>query len=329
MSSRRPPSQRNAEYAVQRHGRQLQSMSPGTAGGRLASAAPIRVTSDALATVAPGLDGNDSAVLFAYDTFALTGAAPTLTLSYVPVAGSLHVYLNGLEQLEGTDYSLNGLTLTVLAAMNTGTGDTLDARYAFTSGQEVVPTDAMGGSFFDDFNRADSTTTLGSPWVAMLADGTAGTVAWGITGGKAYQATNSTGFQEGFAYVDLGIADVDVSVTFSTLITTGPSLINSGGLLFRGASDTSFWLLSQSSLVFKAAGAGFSSPSVTFTPFAAGDIARVVAVGGTIKIYNGTTLLATVNDTRNQTATRHGLEGSYRAGSASATFDDFTLLSAS
>ncbi|MGZ4596279.1 MAG: hypothetical protein ACXV3V_05070 [Actinomycetes bacterium] len=141
MSSRRPPSQRNGEYAQQHRARQIQSMTPGTAGGRLASAAPVRVGSDALATVDPGLDASDSAsLLFAYDTFSLSAPATSLALSFVPADGSLHVYLNGLEQLEGTDYTLNGLTVTVLAAMGTGSGDVVDARYAYTAGQETVMT---------------------------------------------------------------------------------------------------------------------------------------------------------------------------------------------
>lgn len=41
MTSRKPPSQRDPEYAVQRISRAVQSMSPGSMGGRVANAAPI------------------------------------------------------------------------------------------------------------------------------------------------------------------------------------------------------------------------------------------------------------------------------------------------
>ena len=45
MPSRKPPSQRNPEYAVARMSRALQSMSPGTMSGRLANAGPINFKS--------------------------------------------------------------------------------------------------------------------------------------------------------------------------------------------------------------------------------------------------------------------------------------------
>lgn len=47
MTSRKAPSQRNPEYAVARMSRALQSMSPGSMGGRVANASPVSVRASA------------------------------------------------------------------------------------------------------------------------------------------------------------------------------------------------------------------------------------------------------------------------------------------
>lgn len=62
--SRRPPSQRNPEYAVQRMSRAIQSMAPGTMGGRAANASPIDFRSGAtIPLVGSGGTGEGTATL--------------------------------------------------------------------------------------------------------------------------------------------------------------------------------------------------------------------------------------------------------------------------
>lgn len=62
-----------------------------------------------------------------------TDTALAATLSFLPVAQSLRLFLNGVEQVEGSDYSVAGTVITWLA--NTGTAvdmdlqDTLSAYY--------------------------------------------------------------------------------------------------------------------------------------------------------------------------------------------------------
>jgi hypothetical protein len=55
------------------------------------------------------------------------------TLSFSPVSESLRLFLNGVEQEEGTDYSVAGTTITWLAgsgsAVNMDTNDRLTAYY--------------------------------------------------------------------------------------------------------------------------------------------------------------------------------------------------------
>ncbi|MCY7286666.1 MAG: hypothetical protein LH624_00035 [Cryobacterium sp.] len=62
-------------------------------------------------------------------------ATPVLTLQYVPTTGSIHVYLNGVEQYEPTDWTYNSTTKTIAVqpAMEAISTDLLEARYAHTS----------------------------------------------------------------------------------------------------------------------------------------------------------------------------------------------------
>jgi hypothetical protein len=62
VTSRKPPSQRDSQYVLQRMSRTLQSMAPGTMGGRVANAAPIDADGSGgllplLDAVASGTDG--------------------------------------------------------------------------------------------------------------------------------------------------------------------------------------------------------------------------------------------------------------------------------
>lgn len=138
--SRRPPSQRNSEYRAHLLARYVQAMLPGAAGGRLSSASPVPISSDAAAQIVPDSTGTD-APSFTHDAFVLTAITGDLDLTFLPLDGSAHVYLNGIAQLEGTDYTLDAQVLTVEAAMDALVGDVLEVRYAYTTDLETDPDD--------------------------------------------------------------------------------------------------------------------------------------------------------------------------------------------
>lgn len=58
MTSRRPPSQRNPEFAVSRMSRAIQSMSPGSMGGRVANASPVSFGIGGVGAVVTGIGGD-------------------------------------------------------------------------------------------------------------------------------------------------------------------------------------------------------------------------------------------------------------------------------
>lgn len=105
----------------------------------------------------------------------LSGTAASVTLTYTPLLHSLHLYLNGLELDEGSDYTLADNVVTFTAA-SPGSGDVLDARYAFTDSTPETAVVYPALTITDTFNRAD-----GSSGFADRSDG--GT--WDLTADAA------------------------------------------------------------------------------------------------------------------------------------------------
>lgn len=135
MPSRRPPSQRDPQFQAQRLGRSLAQQVPGL--GKVANASPGRGGSGVGGRAEMRGIGTTSSpgLRFFRDRFELDEAEPTLTLSFLPVADSAHVYLNGVEQDETVDWTRDGAALTVLAGMDARVDDVLEVRYAYASGQ--------------------------------------------------------------------------------------------------------------------------------------------------------------------------------------------------
>lgn len=112
-TSRKPPSQRDPGYALQRMTRTLQSMSPGTMGGRVANAAPVSVNSAITTSIVSGGGGGDSASTGAWITdrfVAVDSTTTTFRLSYIPDVNGLFLFLNGLLLDEGTDFTVDYAT---------------------------------------------------------------------------------------------------------------------------------------------------------------------------------------------------------------------------
>lgn len=61
----------------------------------------------------------------------IDGSNTTFTLANTPTTGSVHLYLNGvrLKAGAGNDYTISGLTITMLYAPETGSNFLADYRY--------------------------------------------------------------------------------------------------------------------------------------------------------------------------------------------------------
>src|SRR5580765_3407619 len=156
----------------------------------------------------------------------------------------------------------------------------------------------------DTFNRTNNTSSLGTTDGAGSLDPltwTQSTGTMGIISNTAY--ASSIPGSRCFATVDLGTADVDASVTIST--------IGQSGLLFRWSDSTHFWIwiaISTSSFLFKFdPGAGYTQVGTTQTGAANGDVMRVVANGSAIEVFRNGTSKITTTDSYAASGTNHGL----------------------
>lgn len=154
--------------------------------GRMLHAA----TRTGLASGGPAGAAAPSPTLFTHDEWVLgSGGAQTKTLTFLPVDGSAHVYLNGVYQREGTDYTLTDETLDVLTAMAALTGDVLDVRYAYAADSPVSVAESHD-SIEDTFDRADGTAL-----VADRSDGGVWTIGvdvpWSINSNRLVRASGS------------------------------------------------------------------------------------------------------------------------------------------
>lgn len=87
-------------------------------------------------------DHSSGATMLPYkDTLTMSGTTATWTLTYTPVtsptAHSLHVYAGSATLIEGTDYTVSGRVVSVLAGAGLVSGDALVARYFYTPGADV------------------------------------------------------------------------------------------------------------------------------------------------------------------------------------------------
>lgn len=188
-------------------------------------------------------------------------------------------------------------------------------------------TGGVGLPVTDDFNRADSTTTLGSATTGHVWVPFTGTV-WGISSNKAY-IQNSAGSQT-IAYVETGVADVTIEVTVNKSDATNS--INRMGVAFR-ISDESNYLFakftgSNQLAIFKVvAGSGTQLGTTTVT-FSNNSVLKVVLSGNQISAYqNGLLKVGPLTESFNQTATKHGLV--WEAGGQAITvcrWDDFSIV---
>lgn len=175
----------------------------------------------------------------------------------------------------------------------------------------------------DDYNRADSTTAIGTATSGHLWTSLGG--VWGIKSNKAY-IENITGIKP--AYLEVGAADVTVQVRLNK--SDASNNLNRMGIAFRISDANNFlyaYCITSTGLrLFKlVAGSGTQIGTASVTE-ADGDLLKVVTNGTSIEVfYNGVSKI-TVTESHNQTATKHGLF--WEAGGSSNTlcrWDDFSI----
>jgi hypothetical protein len=164
----------------------------------------------------------------------------------------------------------------------------------------------------DSFNRANSTTSLGTTnsyngGSSLAWQNLVGT--WGITNNQAYNAGNAA---NAVSVVDAGVSDCKVSVTVSAYSSVWK-------FIARASNGTNFLCVTGTALS-KVTNGSFSSLG-TIPAFTTGDVLTFVLNGSSITIQkNGTTVL-TVTNTFNQTATMYGLS----SNNNTALYDNFQI----
>lgn len=183
------------------------------------------------------------------DPFTATGGAQTLQLSYTPMPNSMNFKINGVSQDEGTDYTISGNTLSLLAVASAAAGDWLEAHYTYLTSAPNPPSEPAGtlrgsssaqasassvtisapsglqvGDFMFMCAATNSAANVGLPagWTAIDANivggGTSGAIVIGTT---AYKVATSADI--GASYTVTGTLRLAVAiVAYVGINTTSP-----------------------------------------------------------------------------------------------------------
>jgi hypothetical protein len=147
--------------------------------------------------------------------FSGTGAQTDFTLSAAPVSlPNLEVFLFGVRQSPGVDYTLSGTTLTFLVAPGAGT-DNILARWVTAIASPVTVSDgAITTEKIADGAVTATKFAAGSVSTAKLADGAVTTAK--LADGSVTQANLAAALREVFASVQ----DFRLTLTSGTPVTT-------------------------------------------------------------------------------------------------------------
>lgn len=147
--------------------------------------------------------------------------------------------------------------------------------------------------FSDNFDRADSSSTLGPDWT--VSSGT-----WGVSSNKAYCAVSGNGRA---VLHDVGTGDY--TLTCDVTLTGG----SDAGLWFRWVDANNCWLLALNPLasvtLFRAVGGTFTAVATAAT--AGTDTYVIVTSGSSIEVYRAGALIISVTDSANASGTLVGL----------------------
>lgn len=206
--------------------------------------------------------------------------------------------------------------------------------------RRLLATQAGAGAVVDSFDRADSTSTLGTADSGQTWTAYSGT--WGISSNQAYLVSTTA---QAFAGVNAGISDVDMScnVTLSATLARADC-----GLVVRAIDNNNYILvvlnrlggtgLGNSIQLFKRDAGSFvlldsigSEGHVNGATYAV----RVILNGDSIDIYRDGSLrlshtFSAANQTKYGTATIHGIRVNAGVGAddGGSRFDDFEVTAA-
>jgi hypothetical protein len=243
-----------------------------------------------------------------------------LTLGATPVANTPVVWKNGTLQWPTTDYTVAGNVLTFGSVLTSG--DVVAVKYeSLSSSASAATLTGSAVNIVDDFNRANSSTSLGTTstggktWVQESG-------VWGIVSNQAYLASSATAVRK--AHVEASVADC----TVSTKIYQQSGGSRYYGLVLRSNGAGNCYLVqingdANQIDVQKQTGGSSTTllTAVSYTP-AAGDVISAVLSGSSITIkVNGSTVLAGSDSTYNSN-TKHGI---WCYETDRARFDDFSI----
>ncbi len=169
----------------------------------------------------------------------------------------------------------------------------------------------------DNFNRADSTTAIGSP-----SDGggawTTEITTWGISSNRAYDVGANA---NGRAVLDAATGEMEVSAKLYGMSSAR------AGLLGRYSDANNYWIaqiLADASLVrlYRVEGGGFNLEANVTQSFSDGDTATLSMSGTSIAVKVNGVSVATLTSSFNQTATKGGIRSD---GYAAPRWEDFAI----
>jgi len=165
----------------------------------------------------------------------------------------------------------------------------------------------------DTFDRADSTTTLGSADTGQAWTANVGT--WGIASNLGYVAA---GAGQNVASLESSNADCDVTVTESTAASAT-------GLVFRLSNGTNHLLTNSQSNgqhLYKNVNGYTDLATGGTVELANGDTLKAVLSGSSVIIQLNGTQIISVTETTFQTNTKHGLRSN---GATAVRFNNFKV----
>lgn len=270
----------------------------------------------AVGTTAPPVivTGNDFAgsVIFGSGSSPAAGAIASFTFDRaytLPPAITIAPTTSGAAGLGLYVSSVSTTGFTVSCA-NAPAASQSGATYGFsyqTVGADTAPVTPI---IFDDFNKANSSSSLGSPRV-----GSAPTVVgtWGIDSNHAYLSAIA-----GQPVALWESSDADVTVK-SRIATHGSFM----GVAFRAASTTDFLYASEDGQIVRY-NSGWTTIGTLPYGWGTGDTFIVVCNGTSLTFKNQRGTIGTLTSSINQTATKHGLLATNQALN-SARWDTFEV----
>lgn len=296
--------------------------------------------------VGTAMGGNGSTSVYkGRDRLTAAAGNSVLTLGASPVAGSPLVWVDNVIKWPGTDYTIAGSVITFSAALAAGdivlvAYDTLTANPGAsalsggaTTGTAPVAVASSSAaaatlSISDDFNRADSTSSMGStsvgakPWTAESG-------TWGISSNKAYVSSGPSS-TVARTTIDAGITSGTVKATY-TMGTGGTT----GGFVIRSDGAGNEYLVefsnaSQAPNIYKGVNGSYTIiGSGAATSVADGSVMTVIISGNTITLQDdGVTIATATTDGSYAAQTRHGLYiVAPNGGVGTMRWDDFSIHS--